>query len=1028
VPPTPSTESSPTPAGSRRAGATPLVGRSRELARLRVAIDDAIGGHGGVVFVTGEPGIGKTRLVAEASVLAKDAGTRVAWGTCVADAPPYWPWRQVLRAAGLDEETLDTGEASADEGARFRLFETIAERLHDVARAQPLVVVLDDLQWSDVPSLRLFAFAARTLQTRPLLVLGTFRDTEIDAAYPVRELVGELGAALSVVSLEGLGPQGVEWLLSEQMGPVSQDLARDVQARTGGNPFFVREVAHFLDETGDAAASGVPPAVAEVVRRELAGCSDDCSALLAAAATAGGDLDLDLLSTVLDTSAPDLVRRTEEAHRRRILDRDNGGYRFRHDLVREAVLSTLAPDQQATLHWDVGSALAASSRIGGAEEAARHLRSGMIAGDRVVAIEAAFRAAREAMTALAFEQAVDHLDWIVEQAHQGTATPDAVDELELLLMLGDARLRAGDWEGAGEAFESAGQLAREQNRPEDLGRAALGFGSGRAGFEVPLIDHRQLGPLEEAATALAGTDSIVGAHVLARLAVAGFYLDEPTRREQLARDAMAMAERTGDPAARAHALAAWCDMLGGPEHTETRLDAGAEITRLGQEAGDDELGLIGHRFRVVAFLEQGDIAGADREIRAFERVADRYRLPIVRWYVPLWRGMRALLQGDLDEAEAHTHEAEVIGQQAGSENAELLTSTLREWIGQARGRIPPDLVEHFRTAVETYLATNPDVGSARAGLIWVALDAGDLDEARQHLDVLARLGYGERDAEWLGTLWLATDACAALDDERCAAEVAALLEPFEARFAIDGIGATVIGCIGEALGVLDIVRGRRQQGEARLRRAIERYEQMGAPLLAARARDRLGAPVRAPAPASTERGTMRRAGDVWVLDYRGREVRLRDAKGLRDLAVLLGQPNREVHVSELTGGGVATAATIDVIDDGAKAAYRSRIAELEADVTDAEDAHDLERATRAREELEFLVDELAASLGLGGRVRGASDDQERARKAVTGRIRYVIDRVESEHPELGRHLAVSIRTGTFCSYAPDRPVAWNIAT
>ena len=165
---------------------------------------------------------------------------------------------------------------------------------------------------------------------------------------------------------------------------------------------------------------------------------------------------------------------------------------------------------------------------------------------------------------------------------------------------------------------------------------------------------------------------------------------------------------------------------------------------------------------------------------------------------------------------------------------------------------------------------------------------------------------------------------------------------------------------------------------------------------------------------------------MWAVTYRGREVRLRDAKGLRDLASLLSQPNHEMHVSELTGGGVVTGAPVDAIDDDAKAAYRARIAELEAEVAEADDAHDLDRASRAREELEFLVDELSASLGVGGRPRRAPDDQERARKAVTARIRYVTDRVAAEHPDLGRHLAVSVRTGTFCAYTPDRPVVWEI--
>ena len=1028
MPPTPSTASSPTPAGSRSAKPTPLVGRSRELARLRVAVDDAIGGHGGVLLVSGEAGIGKTRLVLEAAEVAQQLGARTAWATCAADAPAYWPWRQVLRGAGVDEGLLDTGDPSIDDGARFRLFEAVADRLHAASRDHSLVAVLDDVQWADAPSLRLLAFVGRSLQARSLLVLGTFRDTEVRAGHPLSQVVSELGAALSVVSLEGLGPQGVEWLLAERIGAVSEELARDVQVRTGGNPFFVREIAHLLDERGAPASSGVPPAIGELVRRQLRDCSDRCAALLGAAAVGGPELDLDVLVRVLGTSRDEVKADAEEAIERRILERTETGYRFRHDLVREAILAAVPADRRDELHWNLGSVLEVSPRAERIEEAARHLRAGVLAGDASIATAVVARAANAAVDALAFEQAADHFEWMLARAREGVVMPAGIDELEVLLMLGDARLRAGDSEGAGDAFEAAARLARQWDRPEALGRAALGFGGGHAGFEVPLIDRRQIGPLEDAAAALGGTDSIVGAHVLARLAVAAFYVDEPRRREELALDALAMAERTGDPAARAHALAAWSDMVAGPEHTEVRLDAGGEVARRGREAGNDELVLIGHRLRFVAHLEQGDIPGADREIHAFERVAERYRLPIVRWYVPLWRGMRALLRGDLAEADRFVLVAERVGGQAGSENAMLLTTTLREWIGRARGGIPADLVETVRTKIDEYLAVNPDVGSARAVLLTFAIDAGELGEARRHLDALARVSFGDRDAEWLGSLWRAAEACDVLGDAELAVEVAGLLEPFESRFAIDGIGATVVGWVGEALGVLDLVRGRRREGEDRLRIATERYAQIGAPLLAARARDRLGAQPSSAPVAPTEEGTLRREGEVWVLAYRGREIRLRDAKGLHDLAVLLERPFREVHVSELTGGGVVTAAAVETIDDDAKAAYRARISELEAEVAEAGDAHDLVRASRAREELEFVVDELAASLGVGGRSRRAPDDMERARKAVTARIRYVIDRVETEHPELGRHLAVSVRTGAFCSYTPDRPVVWEITS
>jgi AAA ATPase domain len=1011
-----------------------LVGRERELRGLRRAVDGALGGRGGLVLVSGEPGIGKTRLVAEAVAAASAGGARTAWGSCLAAAPPYWPWRQVLRAldAGDVVPALGGGDPPpADEGARFRLFESVGDRLRALGAEQPLVLALDDLQWADAASVRLLGVVARGLHTQAVLLLGTYRDAEVAPGHPVADLTGELGAALSVVPLHGLDVGDVELLLEEWGGGgrVGRRVAAEVHARTRGNPFFVREVAHLLGQ-GDAAAPAVPPAVEELVRRQLAGCSPACEELVAAAAVAGSAAELGLLAAVRGGGAVELIGPAEEARARRILEAAGAGYRFRHDLVREAVLAQLPGRRRAELHWALGDALERLPGEDRLEEAASHQRKGVVAGDAGRAAATALRAARQAMAACAFERAVDHLAWVLDRAGDGAAT---VDEVEVLLLLGDARLRSGDWASAGDAFERAALLARSRGRLQDLGRAALGFGVGLGGFEVRLHDQRQIGLLEDAAALLADADSVVGAFVLARLSVALSYRSDPGRREELAGAAIAMAERTGDPAARAHALAAWCDVISGPADTERRLEAGADIVRLGREAGADELVLLGHRFRVVALLELGDVTGAEWEAAAFERVADRYRLPIVRWYVPLWRGMRALLRGDLAAAERHAAEAAAIGAEAGSGNAAVLAASLRVSMAHSGGELPPELAARLRADAESLLASDPGLCVVRASLLGLAILEDDLAEMRRHLDALVAFGFGERDSEWLSTLCLAALACLALGDAEAGGALHELLAPFEERFVVVGIGAAITGWVGEVLGGLDRLGGRPRQAEARTRAAIDRYERIGAPLLAARARGHtLAASTGGPRPGvaaarEAERGVFRQEGDGWVLGFRGRQVRLRDAKGLRDLAVLLARPGREVHVFELTGGGAVAAGAETVIDEAAKTAYRTRIAELEAEVADAGDAHDPERAASARQELDFLVDELARTLGLGGRARRVAGDQERARQAVRARIRHVLGRVAAAHPELARHLEVSVRTGTFCVYRPDQPVRWQLS-
>jgi hypothetical protein len=170
----------------------------------------------------------------------------------------------------------------------------------------------------------------------------------------------------------------------------------------------------------------------------------------------------------------------------------------------------------------------------------------------------------------------------------------------------------------------------------------------------------------------------------------------------------------------------------------------------------------------------------------------------------------------------------------------------------------------------------------------------------------------------------------------------------------------------------------------------------------------------------------RRDGEVWTLAYAGRAVRVRDAKGLRDLAALLARPGRELAVHELVGGPATGGDGIEQADRTAIAAYRRRLAELEEDRAQAAADHDPVRVKRATAERDALLDELAAVTGLGGRTRRIGSDAERMRKAVGNRIRQAVGRIEQVHPELGRHLRVSVRTGTFCRYEPDRTVRWQL--
>ncbi|HEY8524197.1 MAG TPA: hypothetical protein VIL48_04485 [Acidimicrobiales bacterium] len=182
------------------------------------------------------------------------------------------------------------------------------------------------------------------------------------------------------------------------------------------------------------------------------------------------------------------------------------------------------------------------------------------------------------------------------------------------------------------------------------------------------------------------------------------------------------------------------------------------------------------------------------------------------------------------------------------------------------------------------------------------------------------------------------------------------------------------------------------------------------------------APTTAPAPAAE--AVFRRVGEFWEVRYAGRSAHLAGTKGMDDLARLLAEPEREIHCLDLMGAGVQSAATGEAIDETARRRYERRIRELQAEIDEAEADHDDARAARARAELDALVDHLTAALGLGGRARRTGSDAERARSAVTQRLRAAIRRIASAHPPLGRHLESSIRSGTWCAYRPERPTTW----
>jgi eukaryotic-like serine/threonine-protein kinase len=327
-----------------------FVGRERELAELRAGLDDVSAGHGRLFLLSGEPGIGKTRLAEEISNEASARGMRVVWGRCWegGGAPAYWPFIQILRGyiADRDGEDLEAllgsgaseiarlipeiklslpslveTKATTDaESARFLLFDAVATLLKNVARRGPLLLVVDDLHDADQPSLQMLRFVARQTKDVRMLIVGTYRDAEVRQSPELATLIGDLIREGRTISIAGLSQAEVgEFIELSSVKKADDKLVADLYHATDGNPLFVDGVVRLLAAEGKLARTGfdgsafkIPDGVRESIRRRLAALSDEAKSLLSIASAIGDEFEMRLLERVSRRSPEQIVEHVDE--------------------------------------------------------------------------------------------------------------------------------------------------------------------------------------------------------------------------------------------------------------------------------------------------------------------------------------------------------------------------------------------------------------------------------------------------------------------------------------------------------------------------------------------------------------------------------------------------------------------------------------------------------------------------------------------------------------------------------------------
>jgi hypothetical protein len=836
-------------------GSAPFVGRASEIGALDEALARTRAGHGGLMLVSGEPGIGKTRLADEVSDRARAQDMRVLWGRAWerGGAPPFWPWVQALRAlvaeVGADGVMSRLGDRGRElvrilpelgdrlppaprpgkidaERARFLLFDAATDLFRVVAEARPTVVVLDDLHSADQASLRLLLFVARMRPVTRLLVLALLRQWEMRSTPATADLFAEIVREGRMLVLRGLGEVEVAALARGRAGrALAPEMVRAIHEATGGNPLFVDELVRLvLVERADADRPSplpIPDGVRDAIRRRCAPLGAEVQSVLRLAAVLGGEFDLAALGALAAIPSERLLELLEDAIDLGLIGRvaaHTGRFRFAHVLVRDALYEHLRPAERARHHREAGEAL---ERLY-ADRLEPHLAAVVhhylaAAGPDDVARAAGYarRAAEHALAQLAPEEAILHADRALH-ALDTHGAPEA-ERLPLLLVLGEAHRRGGDSARARVAFRDAAAGARRLASPELMARAALGYGHSRP-TESGAADRTLLALLQDALDSIGAADAPLRAHLLGRLGEELYFTEERARGAELAGQAVEMARRLGREDVLATALVRRYFTIWGPDTADEGLALSGEATRLAARLGLRAVELVATSWYVNDLLQHGDAPAADRAIAAYGEVAESLRLPEFRWRVRLLRATRALMRGEFDQAAALAGEAAAIEDGQHGSTAFQFFAVQRVALALEGGRpgALEDVVETMHGLAERY----PMLPVWRAAFARVCAELGRVEEARRDLEVLAADGFQgiRRDGNWLTTMMNASETAVLLGDADRAAVLHRQLEPY-ARLHVAVAHCACFGSVERYLGRLAATQDRPKVAAAHFARA-----------------------------------------------------------------------------------------------------------------------------------------------------------------------------------------------------------------
>jgi DNA-binding SARP family transcriptional activator len=802
-------------AGAAQTPRSAFVGREAELEVLVRGLDEALAGRGGLCLVVGEPGIGKSRLGEELIRAARPRGFQVLVGRCweAGGAPAYWPWVQALRGYVRECETeelrrqLGVGAAAVAqivpelrqrfgdlpeppsldaEGARFRLFDATAEFLRNASRSRPLLLALDDLHAADTPSLLLLQFVARELGDSRLLVLGALRNVDPLPSAPLKEALAQLARepVTRRLSLTGWSERAVaEYIELTAAGLGSPELIAALHEETDGNPLFVTETVRLIAVEGFEGEISIPQSVRDVIARRLAHLSAECNRVLELASVLGREFPRSVLTTMSGATDDALLETLDEAMTARLVSDVPGApgrLRFAHVLIRDTLYESLTTARRVRLHRLAVEALERLHRDAPGPHLAELAHHAVAASEFDKAVHYARQAGEWTFALLAYEEAARLYDLALD-AFDLADVRDERARVELLLAVGDAFARAGDRPASKRAFLAAAQIAERLGLSRELARAAAGYGGrivwARAGGDEELVPL-----LETGLAALADDDDELRVRLLARLA--GALRDDPSRRrrDELSREAVELARRTGDLATLAYALDGRIAAIIAPDTQAEVFELATEMGTVGERIADHERIVHSQVHRLFGYVLRGDMDEVEGVLAAMEPVAAELKQPAQRWLVYSAQADVALALGKATEAEALVPKAYAFGELAQPEMAIPVYHVQRIRLCDFTGGLE-ETEAGIREVVDAY----PARVVFRCVLAQLLARLGRTAEAQSILDDLAPADFDALpfDQEWFFGLSLLADTSVVLGAADRAAVLYRLLLPWSAVNASD---------------------------------------------------------------------------------------------------------------------------------------------------------------------------------------------------------------------------------------------------